>query len=114
MVRFHDYELPYLALIPAHCNLLKFVDSYLKFQVQKYKSYNIRDTKDFLIKLSSIKNIPENSFLVTMDVASLNTNIDHEESAEACFKKLDERKNKFILSIVIKNSILMILKSNPF
>ena len=95
------------------CNLSKFVDSFLKFQAQKCKSY-IRDTKDFLIKLSSIKNIPENSFLVTMDVSSLCTNIDHEEGAEACFKKLEERKNESIPSIVIKNLILMILKSNAF
>ena len=95
------------------CNLSKFVDSFLKFQAQQCKSY-IRDTKDFLVKLSLIKNIPENSFLVTMDVSSLYTNIDHEEGAEACFKKLEERKNKSIPYIVIKNLILMILKSNAF
>ena len=90
------------------CNLLKFVDSFLKFKAQKCNSY-IRDTKDFLIKLSSLKNISENSFLVTTDVSSLYTNIDHEEGAEACFKKLEERKNKSIPSIGIKNLILMIL-----
>ena len=66
------------------------------------------------MKLSSIKNIPENSFLVTMDILSLYTNINHEEGAEACFKKLEERKNKSIPSIFIKNLILMILKSNAF
>ena len=64
------------------CNLSKFVDSFLKSQVQKCKSY-IRDTKDFLIKFLSIRNIPENSFLVTMDVSSLYINIDDEEGAEA-------------------------------
>ena len=58
--------------------------------------------------------MPETSFLVTMDVSSLYTNIDHEEGAEACFKKLKERKNKSIPSIVIKNLILMILKLNAF
>ena len=80
------------------CNLSKFFDSFLKFQAQKCKSY-IRYTKDFLIKLSSIKNIPENRFLVTMYVSSLYTNIDHEESAEGCFEKLEERKvNPFHLS----------------
>ena len=73
------------------CNLSKFVDSFLKFQAQKCKSY-IRYTKDFLIKLSSIKNIPENRSLVTMYVSSLCTNIDHEESAEGCFEKLEEIK----------------------
>ena len=98
------------------CIMSKFVDSFIKFQAQKCKSY-MRDTKDFLIKLSSVKNIPENNFLVTMDVSSfssLYTNIDHKEGAEACFKKLEERKNKSIPSITIKNLILMILKSNAF
>ena len=45
-----------------------------------------------------------------MDVSSLYTNTDHEEGAEACFQKLEERKNKSIASIIIKNLILMILK----
>ena len=75
------------------CDLSKFVDSFLKFQAQKCKSYN-RDTKDFLIKLSSIKNIPENSFLVTMDVSSLYTNTEHKEGGKAYIKKPDKRKNK--------------------
>ena len=89
----------------------KFVDSFLKFQAQKCKSY-IRDAKVFLIKLSSIKNIPENNFLVPMDVSSLSslyTNIDHKEGAESCFKKLEERKNKSIPSIVITNLVINII-----
>ena len=49
-----------------------------------------------------------------MDFSSLYTNIDHEEGAEACLKKLEERRNKAISSIVTKNLILMILKSNAF
>ena len=63
------------------------------------------------MKLSSIKNIPENGFLVAIDVSSLYTNIDHKEGAEACFQKLEERKNKSIASIVIKKLILMTLKA---
>ena len=104
-----------LGLNPCTCNLLKFVDSFLKLYsfFRFFLSY-IRDTKDFMIKLSSIKNISENSFFVTMDVSSLYTNIDHEEGTEACFKKLEERKNKSIPSIVIKTLIFMILKSNTF
>ena len=95
------------------CNLSKFVDSFLKFQAKKCNCY-VRDTKDFIIKLSSIKHILENSFLVTMDASSLQINIDHEEGAETCFAKLEERKKKFITSFVIKNLILIILKSDTF
>ena len=95
------------------CNLLKNVDSFLQVQAQTCKSY-IRDAKDFLIKLWSIKNIPESRFFVSVDVSNLYTNIDHEEGAQACFKKLEERKYKSIPSIAIKNLILVILKSNAF
>ena len=44
-------------------NLSKFVDSFLKFQAQKCKSY-IGDTKDFLIKPSSIKISQKTVFLL--------------------------------------------------
>ena len=44
-----------------------------------------------------------------MNVSSLYTNINQEQGAEAYFKKLEERKNKCIPSIVNKNSVLMIL-----
>ena len=49
-----------------------------------------------------------------MDVSNLYTNTDHEEGAQACFKKLEERKYKSIPSIAIKNLILVILLSNAF
>ena len=49
-----------------------------------------------------------------MDVSSLYTNIDHEEGAEICFKKLEEIKNKSIPSIIIINLIPIILNSNAF
>ena len=63
------------------CSLSKFIESFLKRQAQKCKSY-IKDTKDFLLKFSSIKNIPENSYLVTMDISSLYINIDHKEGQQ--------------------------------
>ena len=66
---------------------------------------------DIDLRRERVKNIPENSYY---DDSSLYTNIDHEEGAEACFKKLEGRKSKSIPSIVIKNLILVILKLNAF
>ena len=43
-----------------------------------------------------------------MDVSSLYTNINFEEGAEVCFKKLEKGKNKSIRSTVIKILILML------
>ena len=49
-----------------------------------------------------------------MGVNSLYTNIDHEEGAYACYKKLETRKNKTVPSNTLKNCVLLILKSNIF
>ena len=49
-----------------------------------------------------------------MDVSSLYTNIDHQEGAEACFLKLEERKNKSISSHMLKSLILLVLRSTAF
>ena len=65
--------------------LPEYLDSFLKFQAKTCKA-NIRDTKVFLSKLNDIKSLPNNVTLVTMDVASLFTNIDHNEGANACYK----------------------------
>ena len=95
--------------------LSEFLDAFLKFQARLVPSF-IRDTKQFLQKIEEIKkqNIPKQSILVTMDVSSLYTNIDHEEGAQACFKALEKRKNKKVPSEILKSLILLVLKSNAF
>ena len=93
--------------------LSEYIDSFLKYQARKGSSY-IRDTKDFLCKLNQLKSIPDKSILVTMDVGSLYTNIDHHEGADACFEALEKRKNKTITSSPLRRLILLVLKSNIF
>ena len=95
--------------------LSEFLDSFLKFQARLSPSF-IRDTKHFLQKIESLKEkgLPSNSILVTMDVSSLYTNIDHEEGANACYEKLEERRRKPIPSEILKSLILLVLKSNAF
>ena len=95
--------------------LSEFLDAFLKFQARLSSSF-IRDTKHFLQKIEAIKQrgIPDGSILVTMDVTSLYTNIDHEEGAEACYESLERRKKKSIPSAVLKSLILLVLKSNAF
>ena len=49
-----------------------------------------------------------------MDVNGLYTNIDHDEGSEACYRKLETRKNKSIPSKVIKNLTLLVLRKSIF
>ena len=111
---------PPLRPIVSHINsctrrLSEFLDSFLKRQAQLCSSF-VRDTKHFIQKIEELKRnkLPDGIILVTMDVASLYTNIDHNEGADACEEKLETRKKKSIPSSTLKSLILLVLKSNVF
>ena len=55
-------------------NISKYIDHYLQPIVKKIPSY-VKGTQDFLKKLEKVKDIPQESLLVTLDVKSLNINI---------------------------------------
>ncbi|CAM4539213.1 unnamed protein product [Lepidochelys kempii] len=59
-----------------------YVDSLLRPYATSTPSY-LRDTTDFLRKLQSIGDLPENTILATMDVEALYTNIPHKDGPEA-------------------------------
>ena len=64
-----------------------FVDTFLRPIVAEGKSY-IKDTSDFINKLSSIGTIQESSLLVSLDVTSLYTNIPNKEGINATHQAL--------------------------
>ena len=94
-------------------SLSEYVGSFLKYQAKICYSC-IRDTSGFLLKLKSLSAMSSTSILATMDINNLCTNIDHKESADACYKKLETCKNKTVSSNTLKNCILLILKCNIF
>ena len=64
-------------------NISKYIDYVLKPLMQSLPSY-VKDTTDFIQKLKSTKLAHANSYLVTLDVSSLYTNIPHEDGLDAC------------------------------
>ncbi|XP_074984960.1 uncharacterized protein LOC142072228 [Caretta caretta] len=56
-----------------------YVDSLLR----PYTPSDLRDTTDFMRKLQSIGDFPENTILATMDVEALYTNIPHKDGLQA-------------------------------
>ena len=54
----------------------------------KVKSY-IKDTNDFLKKLYSLPNLPDDIILCTVDVVGLYPNIPHDEGLSALRERLD-------------------------
>ena len=64
-------------------NISKYIDYVLKLLMQSLPSY-VKDTTDFIQKLKSFKLAHANSYLVTLDVSSLYTNIPHKDGLDAC------------------------------
>ena len=76
----------------------------------------IKDTTHFLNKLEQLGQLPDNAFLVTLDVSSLYTNIPHNEGIDACRHFLDTRiRNPSTISTeTLCDLIRMILTMNNF
>lgn len=91
----------------------QYVDYYLKPLATSTKSY-IKDTTDFLSKLSTINQISEETFLVTIDVVSLYTNIPHSDGLKATSEALLKRQQKHPPTFFLLKLILFILKKNNF
>ena len=62
----------------------EFIDFHLRPFVEDLSSH-IKDTTDYLKKMENLT-IPENTTLVSMNVASLYTNIPHDNGIAACRK----------------------------
>ena len=93
--------------------IAEFVDFQLQPLVEKLKSY-LKDTTDFLTKLTKIENLPKDSFLITMDIASLYTNILHKEGINAVAQSLEENNSVSISTRVIVKFLSLVLNLNNF
>ena len=80
---------------------------------QNVKSY-IRDTNAFFSKLATLRSLPDDVMLCTIDVVSLSPNIPHDEGLIATRKTLDLQKDKRISTGSLIELVECILKSNIF
>ena len=93
--------------------IAEFVDFQLQPMVNQLRSY-IKDTTDFLNKISHLKNIPKDSILVTMDVKSLYTNIPHNEGINAVAQSLEGNDQSTCSTRMILKFLSLILNLNNF
>ena len=80
---------PVVSSINCHtANISKYVDYHLQ-SIVKQIPYYVKDTYNFINKISAVKSVPKNSYLVTMDVRSLYTNIPNVEGISAVKRAFD-------------------------
>ena len=91
-----------------------FVDEFLKPMAQELPSY-MKDTTHFLQKIDKVGEISEDTYMVTLDVKSLYTNIDNEEGLRV-FEELEKRsvKNTPSFAIALLMKLVLILNNIVF
>ena len=108
---------PVVSSVACHSSLIyKYVDFHLNPVTQRLSSY-IRDTTDFINKLSAINDLPKSMILISMDVRSLYTNIPTNGGLDAVKLTLNEPMNKNSLKaspIVILELLKLTLTCNNF
>ena len=74
-------------------NISAFLDFHLKPLVTKVTDI-LEDTRDFLTRITEIKDLPEGALLVSFDVVGLYPRIPHEEGIEIMEEFLTQREVK--------------------
>ena len=94
-------------------NISAYIDSILKPHMESLPSY-VKDTSDFITKIHNLKGIPQNAFLVTLDVTSLYSNIPHDDGIKACDHFMTEGGKSQEARSVISELINLVLTKNNF
>lgn len=112
-----DYKTPPCRPIVSDCesdtyHISEYIDHFLYPLATQHPSY-IRDTPDFLEKLSQIE-IPPNCLLITLDVDSLYTNIDNKAGLESVRQTFQNNPDPKRPDVEILRLLLYSLKNNDF
>ena len=94
-------------------NISSFLDFHLEPLARAAKSY-IKDTTDFLKKLRSLPNLPDDITLCTVDVVGLYPNIPHNKGLSALRKRLDLRQEGDVTTLTLVELAEVLLKKNIF
>jgi hypothetical protein len=91
-------------------NVAGFIDSFFKPPAMKHPSF-IKNTYDFVNKISNLT-IPDNCLLITLDVESMYTNIDHDKGLTAVSEAIGLRGPLYdgimqLLELSLKNNDFM-------
>ena len=76
--------------------------------------YILEDTRDFVTRITEIKDLPEDALFVSFDAVGLYPHIPHEEGIEIMKKFLNQREVKDISAKTLCDLATSILKNNFF
>ena len=94
-------------------NISKYIDYHLQPIVKQIPSC-VKDNNEFINKINAVKSVPKNSYLVTIGVRSLYTNIPNAEGISAVKRAFDNYSKKTTTTKVITTFLALILALNNF
>ena len=94
-------------------NISSFLDFHLQSLAREVKCY-IKDTNDFLKKLRSLPNLPDDIILCTGNGVGLYPNIPRDKGLPALHKRLDLRQEKDVTTSTLIELADVVLKNNIF
>lgn len=102
--------------IVSNCNsesdkIAEYIENFLKLQSTQHPSY-IKNTDQFVSKIKELE-IPKNTLLVTLDVDSMYTNINHADAIKAFEETFSDRQNHLAYEPV-KQLLSLTLQNNDF
>ena len=105
---------PVVSSINCHtAKISKYADHHFQPIAKQIPSY-VKDNNNFIIKINAVKSVPKNSYLVTIDVRSLYTNIPNVEGISAVKRAFDNYSEKTTTTKVITTFLELILTLNNF
>ena len=109
---------PVISSINCHTNfpnskISEYVDYHLQPIVKEIPSY-VQDKTDFLREISKIDFVPDNSYLVSLDVKSLYTNIPKAEGLKSVKTSLEKYSKRTASTKVITTFLALKLTLNNF
>ena len=105
---------PVVSSVNSHTSKIsKFVDHHIQPLAKGLISY-VKDTTDFITKIKDLGTVPPKSFLVSMDITSLYTNMPNDGGLEALRQSLDSSQNQSTSTKAIVTLIHLILALNNY
>ena len=103
--------------IVSDCNsesehVAEYIDEFIKHEATLHPAY-LKNTEDFIDKIRSIEELPDDFILITMDVESMYTNIDHEKGLEAIRERMQHLSETHRYTAVLE-LLELSLKNNDF
>ena len=86
----------------------------ITFKIVTEISSYVKDTSDFLRKINAAEFLPDNSYLVSLDVKSLDTSILNVKGIKAVKKSLDTHLKQTMTTKIITTFLALILTLNNF